>query len=86
MKKKLFIGISIININTTEEIKPIKMLLVTAANIIASVTSKDDKGAYKISIIFPCIFEIISELTEWEKLWSIIDWIISPGAKKIIKE
>ena len=68
MKKKLFIGISIININTTEEIKPITILLVTAANIIASVTSKDDKGAYKISIIFPCIFEIISELTEWEKL------------------
>ena len=51
MKKKLFIGISTININTTEDIIPIKKLLVTAASIIARVTSKDDKGAYKISII-----------------------------------
>ena len=49
------------------------MLLVTAANTMDIETSSADSGAYKISIIFPCIFEIIKELVEWEKLCSIID-------------
>ena len=62
------------------------MLLVTAAKIIEIVTSIAERGAYKISIIFPCILDIIKELVECEKLCSIIDWIIKPGARKTIKE
>ena len=40
----------------------------TAANIIAKVTSVADKGASNVSIILPCIFPIIKEETECEKL------------------
>ena len=40
------------------------MLLVTAANIIANVTSVAESGANKVSIIFPCIFPIIKEEEE----------------------
>ena len=47
---------------------PIIILLVTAANIIEIETSNAESGAYKISIMFPCIFEIIRELVECEKL------------------
>ena len=65
---------------------PIIILLVTAAKIIEIETSKAERGAYNKSIILPCIFEIIKELDECEKLWSIIDWIINPGAKNTIKE
>ena len=46
------------------EIKAIIMLLVTAANITATVTSPADKGAYNISTIFPCIFPIIKDEAE----------------------
>ena len=41
--------------------------LVTAAKEIAMVTSAGDKGAYKRSTMFPCIFEIIKEDDECEK-------------------
>ena len=40
------------------------MLLVTDANIIASVTSKADKGAAIISKIFPITFPINKEEKE----------------------
>ena len=56
-----------------------------AANIIANVTSADESGAIKVSIIFPCIFPIIKDEDECEKLCWIIDIAISPGAKKLIK-
>ena len=36
--------------------------------------------------MFPCIFPIIKDDTEWEKLCWIMDIIIRPGAKKFIKE
>ena len=41
--------------------------LVTAAKDTAIVTSAADKGAYKRSTIFPCIFEIMKEDEECEK-------------------
>ena len=47
--------------NTIIEIIVIIILLVTAANIIAKVTSIAERGASKVSIIFPCIFPIIKE-------------------------
>ena len=50
------------------EITKITKPLVTAAIIIAKVTSVGDKGASKVSIIFPCILAIIKEETECEKL------------------
>ena len=81
-----FIGKSTINRNTKVETNPITIALVTAAKMIEVVTSVGDNGAYSKSTIFPCIFDIIKELVEWEKLWSIIDCIISPGARKIINE
>ena len=61
------------------------MLLVTAASITAKVTSAADKGAYKISTIFPCIFPIIKDEAEWEKDCWITCMAIKPGAKKLIK-
>ena len=42
------------------------MLLVHAAKMIAMVTSPAVRGAYKISTIFPCIFQIIIDEDEWE--------------------
>ena len=72
--------------NTIIEIIVIIILLVTAANIIAKVTSVAERGASKVSIIFPCIFPIIKEEDEWEKLCWIIDMAIRPGAKKLMKE
>ena len=71
-----------INRNTNADTNPITKALVTAAKIIEIVTSPGDNGAYNKSTMLPCIFEIIKELVEWEKLWSIIDCIISPGARK----
>ena len=38
-----------------------------AAKLTANVTSAADKGAYKISTIFPWIFPIMKEEEEWEK-------------------
>ena len=70
---------------TNADTAPIITLLVTAAKMIENETSIADSGAYNISTIFPCIFEIIKELVECEKLWSIIDWTIKPGARKTIK-
>ena len=46
---------------------PIIKLLVIAAKLTANVTSPADRGAYKISTIFPCIFPIMKEEEEWEK-------------------
>ena len=46
---------------------PIIKLLVTEAKVTAKVTSAAERGAYKISTIFPCIFPIIKEEEEWEK-------------------
>ena len=59
-------------------------LLVTAANIIAKVTSAAERGASKVSMILPCIFPIINEEDEWEKPCWIIDIAIRPGAKKLM--
>ncbi len=56
------------NENTMIEIIAIIILLVTAANIIAKVTSAAESGANKVSIIFPCILPIIIEEEEWAKL------------------
>ena len=80
-----FICISIIVENTNIEITVIIKLLVTAANIIAKVTSVADRGANNVSIIFPCILPIINDEEEWEKPCWIIDIAIRPGAKKLIK-
>jgi len=53
------------NINKVKiEIIAIITDLVTAAKDTAIVTSAADKGAYKRSTIFPCIFEIIKEEDE----------------------
>ena len=82
---KFVIFKSTIKKKTNADTAPIIILLVTAAKMIESETSKAESGAYNISTIFPCIFEIINELVECEKLWSIIDWIIKPGARKTIK-
>ena len=57
-----------INENTIIEIMVIIMLLVIAASIIANVTSAGERGAIKVSIIFPCIFHIIKDEDECEKL------------------
>ena len=46
------------------DIKAIIALLVTAAKVMAKVTSPADSGAYKISTIFPCIFPIIKDEDE----------------------
>ena len=46
------------------EIIAINILLVTEASIIAKVTSAAERGANKVSIIFPCIFPIIKEEDE----------------------
>ena len=43
------------------------MLLVTDASDTEIVTSAADSGAYKISTIFPCIFQIMKDDDEWEK-------------------
>ena len=64
---------------------PIIKLLVVAAKATASVTSPADKGAYKISTMFPCIFPIIKDEEEWEKACWIICIAINPGARKVIK-
>jgi len=40
---------------------PIIKLLVVEAKATAVVTSPADRGAYKISTIFPCIFPIMKE-------------------------
>ena len=61
------------------------MLLVTAARVMAIVTSPADKGAYKISTIFPCIFPIIKDDDEWENDCWITCMATKPGAKKLIK-
>ena len=53
---------------TNADTAPIITLLVTAAKMIDNETSIADSGAYKISTMFPCIFEIIKELVECEKL------------------
>ena len=47
---------------------PLSAFEVSFAIIIAKDTSKAESGAYKISTMFPCILEIIKELTECEKL------------------
>ena len=60
--------ISTINENTIIEIIKITILLVTAANIIARDTSTADNGANKVSVMLPCIFAIIRDDTECEKL------------------
>ena len=78
--------ISIINENTTTEIIKIIILLVTAANIMANVTSAADKGAIKVSIILPWILAIINDETECENPCWLIEMAISPGARKLIKE
>ncbi len=78
--------ISIIKENTITEIIKIIILLVTAASIMPKVTSNADKGAINVSIIFPWIFAIIKELTEWLNPCWIIDIAINPGAKKLINE
>ena len=57
---------SYIKENTIIEITTIIILLVTAAKIIANVTSAADKGANKVSTIFPCIFPIIKDEAECE--------------------
>ncbi len=67
------------------DMKAIITLLVTAARVTANVTSAADKGAYKISTIFPCIFQIINEDAEWEKDCWITCITTNPGAKKLIK-
>ena len=59
-------------------------LLVAAAKEIESVTSAADKGAYKRSTIFPCIFPIIKVDDEWEKDCCITCMAIKPGAKNVI--
>ena len=59
-------------------------LLVVAAKLTASVTSAGDKGAYKISTMFPWIFPIIKEEEEWENDCWITCIAINPGAKKTI--
>ena len=64
----LVIFISTIKKKTNVETIPIIILLVTAAKIIEIETSKAERGAYNKSIILPCIFEIIKELDECEKL------------------
>ena len=68
------------------EITAIITALVTAAKDTAMVTSAADKGAYRRSTIFPCIFEIIKEDDECEKDCWITCIEINPGAKKVIKE
>ena len=71
---KLVIFKSTIKKKTDIDTIPIIILLVTAAKIIEIETSSADRGAYNISTILPCIFEIIKEeLVECEKLCSIID-------------
>ena len=63
---------------------PIIKLLVAEARATAVVTSPADKGAYKISTIFPCIFPIIKDEEEWEKACWMTCIAIKPGAKKVI--
>ena len=50
--------------NIAIEIIVIMRLLVTAANIIAKVTSAAERGASKVSMILPCIFPTINEEDE----------------------
>ena len=64
---------------------PIIKPLVTDAKITAKVTSPAERGAYKISTIFPCIFPIIKDEEEWEKACCIICIAINPGARNTIK-
>ena len=52
----------------------------------AIVTSPDVSGAYKISIKVFCIFPIINDEEECEKDCCIIDMLISPGVRNVIKE
>ena len=71
-------------VKTKIDITAIITLLVTAASDIAKVTSIADKGAYKISTIFPCILLIIKEEDECEKDCWITCIAIKPGAKNVI--
>ena len=73
-----------INEKTTIEIMAMIKLLVHAAKIIAVVTSPAERGAYKISTIFPCMFPIIIDEDEWENACWIICIAINPGARKLI--
>ena len=60
------------------------ILLVTAAKIVANVTSPGDKGAYKTSTILPCILPIIIDEEVCEKACCIICIAISQGARNVI--
>ena len=66
------------------ETTAIIILLVTAAKAIEIVTSAADRGAYKISTIFPWILAIINPDDEWENDCCITCIAISPGAKKLM--
>ena len=68
MYTKFVIFKSTIKKKTNADTAPIITLLVTAAKMIENDTSIAESGAYNISTIFPCIFEIIKELVECEKL------------------
>ena len=68
------------------EITAIITALVTAAKDTAIVTSAADKGAYRRSTIFPCIFEIMKDDDEWEKDCWITCIEINHGAKKDMNE
>ena len=74
------------NENTTIDSSVIKKLLVHDAKITASVTSAEFRGALttssKIFIIFPIIIE---ELLCAKAAW-IIDILIKPGHKNVMKD
>ena len=62
----------------------IRRLLVTAANIIESVTSLAERGANNMSTILPWIFPIMIDDDECENACWMICIAIKPGAKKVI--
>ena len=65
--------------------KAIIKLLVADARTTAVVTSPGERGAYKISTMFPWILPIIKDEEECENACWITCIAINPGAKKVIK-
>ena len=62
----------------------ISKLLVTEANIIAIVTSKEDNGADIMSTILPMTLPINKEDEECENAWIRNCIAINPGKRKLI--
>lgn len=73
-----------ISIKIIMDMMAIITALITEAKAIARVTSAAERGAYKISTIFPWILPIIKDEDEWENDCWIICIAIKPGARKVI--